>query len=97
MQNKFTNQKQRIATEADCKALWSGSKKGTYFRCYLCGKKFIVGDKWRWVLATHKGYINFKVCEACDHENVLEDWIIRNKEYNNDKFWALRKDCSLCY
>lgn len=60
----FTNQKQRIATEKECNADWGMHGKGKAFRCYLCGYKITVGDKWRWI--SGKGMSNFMICEKCD-------------------------------
>jgi uncharacterized CHY-type Zn-finger protein len=83
----FTDQKPRIATEDDCRGLWSGGKNGQYFRCYLCGHKFKPGDYWRWVCSTV--YINFLVCGDCDGPDVHERWRSLHEEFNSDKFWAL--------
>ncbi len=90
MADNFTNQQRRIATEADCKARWGAGAPGAHFRCYLCGHKFKVGDGWRWVYATNRGYINFLTCDDCDGEDVLERWIQLNLEFRSDKFWSLR-------
>ena len=70
----FTDQKPRIATEADTKAPWSGYKNGERFYCYLCGHKFVVGDGWRWVCAGSIRRSNLLVCNACDCPDVLEKW-----------------------
>jgi transcription elongation factor Elf1 len=86
----FTDQVRRIATLAECNATWSGEKYGKRFRCYLCGHKFVVGDGWRFVLATHlnKGLTNFLVCDNCDGKDVLEKWEKANKEAKT-RFWWL--------
>lgn len=85
----FTDQKPRIATEEDCKANWSGHKNGAWFKCTLCGHKFIVGDYWRWIYG--KGYLNFIVCRCCDSGNVEEIWVDINKKWEemreNGPFW----------
>jgi len=83
----FTDQKQRIATEEECKANWGGEKNGKRFRCYLCGHKFVVGDKWRWVYNNNPGgFGNFCVCDKCDGEDVVERWAEANKEARQ-RFW----------
>lgn len=89
----FTDQKQRVATEEHVKARWGGVPNGERFRCYLCGHKFHVGDKWRWV-CTNK-YINFMVCDACDSPDVIEKWTNANKEIEARFWWAI-PDCSDC-
>ena len=55
----FTDQLPRIATLADVAAPWNGDPK--HFRCCLCGHKFQVGDRWRWVFTN-----NVPGCEGCD-------------------------------
>lgn len=87
----FTDQKPRIATKEDLSANWSCGKNGKYFRCYLCGHKFVEGDYWRFVYAFHKHLTNFMVCEKCDGEDVLDRWEKANQELEN-KFWWARKD-----
>ena len=89
LMSSFTDQKQRFATEEDLVAGWSCGKPGEKFRCYLCGYKFKFGDKWRWVLATHKGLCNFITCEKCDGKDVLDRWVELNKMIR-EKLWWLR-------
>jgi hypothetical protein len=86
------DQKSRIATEEDVPGSWNGYKDGRRFRCYICGHKFKIGDRWRFVYAGDKGYINFFVCEKCDCENIKEIWIQRNKELKEKFWWALYDD-----
>lgn len=47
------------------------TKRGRGFNCVLCGVKFSVGDKARWLCAnTRKATCgNFFVCAACDGPN----------------------------
>jgi len=75
----FTDQKPRIATEEETRQPWSGGKNGKYFRCYLCGYRFIAGDQYRFVFGKNTG--NLIVCRACDgtNEEVQEKW---NKLHN---------------
>lgn len=84
----FTDGKPWIATEADCKARWSGGKDGKYFRCHLCGYKFKVGDRIRWQYTNnipHAGG-NPLVCEKCDtsEEDVIAEWKRVNCHVIND-------------
>jgi hypothetical protein len=81
----FTDQKPRIATEKDVKSPWDGKPNGARFRCHLCGHKFVVGDKWRWVWGRNK-LRNFIVCGLCDTEDVYEKWEKANKEAE-ERFW----------
>jgi hypothetical protein len=83
----FTDQKQRTATEKDCAALWGGEPNGERFRCYLCGRKFIIGDKWRWVYSGE--FINFLVCDVCDGPDVRNRWRDINEEASR-RFWWIR-------
>lgn len=71
----FTDQKQRIATEKECNNWGGNTESAKRFRCYLCGHKFIVGDKWRWIYSASKGLYNFIVCEKCDGPDVLDRWV----------------------
>ena len=81
----FTDQKPRIATEEDVKAPWGGGKNGEYFRCELCGHKFVVGDCWRFVVG--KRTVNFIVCESCDGPDVRE----RYKDWWDKYGWKITK------
>jgi len=88
----ITDQKPRIATAKHCSAPWGGRKNGERFRCYLCGQKFRVGDRFRWVYAGHRGLTNLLVCEACDgtNEEVLAKWADANIEAET-RFWWIRR------
>ena len=84
----FTDQKPRIATEQDVTAPWAGAKNGKYFRCYLCGHKFKVGDQYRFVFGQTLG--NFMVCQDCDSEDIMQKWASHHAEWEklrNGKFW----------
>ena len=83
----FTDQKPRVATEADCLAKWSGDPAN--FRCYMCGHKFEVGDVWRWLYS--KTTINPLICEKCDGPDVLERWVAHVKR-GLEVYWWLSRD-----
>ena len=83
----FTDQKPRTATEEDVKSSWSGGKDGKYFRCKLCGHKFVVGDYWRFVFHSHG---NILVCEGCDKGDPTVKWTQMHEEWGQlgeGKFW----------
>lgn len=84
----FTDGKQRIATEKDLNTLWGGRVNG--FRCMMCGYKFKVGDKWRWVYTNdmYGSSGNPIVCERCDgtDKEVRRRWQ-RKWEEARTRFW----------
>lgn len=90
----FTDQKPRIATAEACKQTWGGGKDGKYFRCYLCGHKFEVGDQYRWVYTNNvKGAGgNPMVCKACDgtNEEVISKWKTMCEEAIT-KYWSFTR------
>ena len=86
----WLDQTPQVATEADCHALWSGSKDGKYFRCYLCGHRFQVGDTWRWVYA--EGKPNLLVCASCDGPAVKERWDTMREEARTRFWWFTLRD-----
>ena len=91
----FTDQQQRIATAEDCKLPWSGSQKR--FRCGLCGHKFVIGDKWRFVFTNSKDIDcpggNPLVCGQCDsdgtNEAIYAKWKAMHEEWKiiKQRFW----------
>jgi len=85
--SNFMDGKQRIATEAECKAKWSGRTGG--FRCHLCGHRFKVGDPWRFVFG--KSVRNFFTCAACDGPDVLDRFKAACDEAKR-RFWWLFDD-----
>ena len=93
----FTDQKPHTVTKKDLKLKWNGGKNGKYFRCYLCGHKFRIGDYYRWVYAgdlkNDKGlnaYMNFLVCENCDGDDIKERW--KNHVDRGDiEYWWLKR------
>ena len=88
----FTDQEQREATEIDLSRNWRGWPKGKAFRCYLCGKKFEVGNLWRWVYSGKYHLINFLVCGSCDGDDVLDRWKEANEELKTKFWWILPHD-----
>ena len=90
----FTDGKPRIATEEECKSSWMGAKNGKNFRCHMCGQKFRVGDRWRFVYANFAAspfnYGNLLVRELCDGTN--EDVLRRatsNAERAKRECWGM--------
>ena len=96
----FTDQKRRVASEAEISRSWAMEKNGTRFRCYLCGHQFAPGDGWRWVYTGGKNFttkdgkafsvMNFLTCDSCDGPDVIDRWGALNGEFHSSKFWALR-------
>jgi hypothetical protein len=80
----------QIATEETCAASWGGGIDGKYFRCYLCGYKFVPGDKWRCVYTNDmpKAGGNPLICEKCDGETeiVRKKWA-KKCRIARKKFW----------
>lgn len=85
----WTDQKPRVATAEDCRATWGGGENGKYFRCFLCGHSFQVGDVWRWVY-TPRG--NPLVCASCDGPDVVERWEAARQEARTRFWWLWRRD-----
>jgi len=81
----FTNQKPFQVDAEDIARPWSGGKNGKYFRCYLCGHRFVVGDTARWQDSKHG---SFFVCSACDgpKDETIQKWIDMKTEYAV-RFW----------
>lgn len=76
---------------------WSGSPNGLRFRCKVCGHRFKVGDRYRFVYANGVGSPtktgNFAVCEACnDTDEVLLDRMAEIEEEGYRRFWWLVED-----
>lgn len=91
----WTNGELRIVSKEDIKASWNGGKNGIYFRCYLCGEKFKVGDRWRF-LYNSKGP-NCMVCESCNgtSTDVLERFnrgIEEFEKLKQTRFWWMFKE-----
>ena len=83
----FTDQKPRIATEQDVVSPWGGAKNGKYFRCYLCGHKFQIGDYYRFIFSNSG---NLMVCKECDKDDPAQKWTQLHEEWEKlreGKFW----------
>jgi hypothetical protein len=95
MARRFTDQQPFTVTEADLKAHWAGGKPGQFFRCYLCGYRFQLGDRCRWQYTNDiKGASgNPLVCAECDTspEAVIAEWVRMHAIYASDKFWWFRR------
>lgn len=94
MKNDFRNQQPWTVAQDDIKVSWSGGKDGKYFRCGLCGHKFVVGDTCRWVYMNStptSKFGNFLVCSECDCSDVINRRLEWEKEAEN-KFWQLLRD-----
>ncbi len=86
----FVDQKSFKVTKEHLKMSWSGGKNGKFFRCYICGYKFMLNDYCRFVMAGQRGYINFLVCEKCDCVDILDKWIKINEEVKQKYWWILK-------
>lgn len=85
----WTDQTPQIATEEDVHAAWDGGEDGKYFRCYLCGRKFTVGDAWRWVWSR---FGNITVCAECDGPDVIDRWHAMQKEAQERFWWFFKRE-----
>jgi len=75
---------------------WACGKPGEYFRCYLCGYRFELGDYFRFVFTNDMRDAggNPLVCKNCDEGNeaVRAEWKRMNddvREMKKGKYWAL--------
>ena len=77
------------ATKEDVKMSWSVGRNGKYFRCYLCGHKFIVGDYYRFIFGQGKCK-NIIVCEDCDGEDALDRMVEWERKFawQFEKYWG---------
>jgi hypothetical protein len=91
--SRFHNQEPFIVTNGDTKRPWSGGENGKYFRCHLCGVRFVAGMVVRWILAN--GIYNIGrmgnpwVCQGCDGDDVIERLVIHSE--GAKKYWWLRR------
>lgn len=79
---------QTVVTEQHMKLPWSGSPKN--FRCYLCGHRFQLGERFRMVFV-ERGPSNVLACADCDGPDaeVQERWeaLARRWEERRGIFW----------
>jgi len=90
---KWQNGQPFVATEHDCKLRRSCGKPGEFFRCFSCGRKFVVGDTVRWVFTndTPGARGNPFVCATCDRprEELIAEILRRRGESN---WWFLPRE-----
>ena len=86
-----------LVTEELVIAPWMGGKNGKWFKCQLCGYRFVVGDYY-YMYITMEIAPNLLVCEDCDTSDVTDltnKYISLEKEYETfvkqRKFWYMRK------
>jgi hypothetical protein len=79
----WTKNAPQIATEQHCSMPWCGGKNGKYFRCYLCGHKFVPGDHWRFIYGGNVSR-NLFVCGSCDgpDEELRQKFADIEKKYS---------------
>jgi len=81
--NHWTKGKTQIATKESCSLDWNFGKGGKYFRCHLCGHKFVPGDQWRFLYGLNKCR-NLMVCGQCDDkdENLRDKFAEIEEKYS---------------
>jgi hypothetical protein len=81
--NHWTKNVPQIATKEHCSIPWNGGKNGKYFRCYLCGHKFVPGDNWRFIYGKNVCR-NIFVCRECDgpDEELRQKFADIEKKYS---------------
>ena len=94
--NNFTNGKPWTVTKDDCKLPWGGGKNGKYFRCYLCGYKFVYGDVARWQFTNDVPGAgdNPFVCQKCDgtKDEIVAKWKKMAEEFGTRFWWFAKED-----
>lgn len=88
--DRWTDGKLQEATQKQCEARWGGAAPGARFRCYLCGHKFVPGDKWRWVYLNSTpdySFGNAMACEACDGPDIIERFVALGKMIRERLWW----------
>lgn len=87
----FTDQKPHVVTKEHLASKWGGYPAKTYFRCRMCGHRFVEGDVFRWVytngLTGGRYGGNPIVCAACDGPDVIERWMKLCDEAYSGRFW----------
>jgi len=93
----WTDGKPFTATAEHCALHWNGGKRGQYFRCGLCGHRFVEGDTLRWQFTndTPGAGGNPFVCQDCDkgRDANIAEILKRRAELKADRWWwFLTKD-----
>lgn len=89
--------------EKHLKQPWLGGRNGIYFRCMMCGHKFVVGDHCQWFLITATATFmedgarvrapNVMACAPCIEEcrdqgrSVQEVWVDVCRHVYNDHWY----------
>lgn len=70
MDDNWTNQEPRVATDRDANTRWSGSKAN--FRCWFCGHRIKTGETWQFLYTNDLPGAggNPLVCDHCIAEAV---------------------------
>lgn len=88
----------KVADKAVCEARWSCGEPGQFFRCGLCGHKFIIGDEYTIIFTNDmpKAGGNPIVCKTCNGnttEETRQKWKAHCAEFavSKEKFWFFHK------
>ncbi len=87
----------KVATEDNCKQRWSCGKPGEFFRCALCGHKFVPGDDYTICYTNDMPDAcgNPICCTAHGPVHQLraqwKDRCAEFKHFENDRFWFFHK------
>lgn len=96
--------KEIVVTQAHLKSPWGGRPNGEWFRCYLCGYKFVEGDVFAWHYGTGtwvdpvtnrtRGLPNFLSCADCRERfctiGIHYAWVMLNKLIYTAGWWFVR-------
>lgn len=93
--HRFTDGKPWQASAKDCAARWSCGKPGEFFRCALCGHKFVEGDtvRWQYTNDTPGAGGNPLVCAKCDvgRDGIIAEILRRRSELEKGEWaWFIR-------
>jgi hypothetical protein len=88
-------------TEKNVNLPWGGGANGKWFRCYFCGHRFVIGDKFRSIFTNAKDEHNTPggnplTCEKCfaDFDGVdglKAEWR-RMHDVLKAKFWWANRE-----
>ena len=88
----FTDEKPRIATNELINKYGGQSEKGKYFRCHLCGHKFIDGDYFRWVRVGNRFIVTCKLDDVSTIEGAWKQRLSQLEEIKQQFWWAFSQD-----